>query len=165
MIKKLRIKFVAAAMLAITLVLVAAMGIITVRGYVQIINRADEIIDILQKNDGKFPVKFAEKEADSGAYEFSADDLPPKLPEGNPEMRFETRFFAVVLSEDGGAVSVDVELFHDDRDDLLLERRHGSRVQYIAAQSGELFVGQVVFVISFADISFRGLGVERLVRS
>ena len=109
MIKKLRIKFVAAAMLAITLVLVAAMGIITVRGYVQIINRADEIIDILQKNDGKFPVKFAEKEADSGAYEFSADDLPPKLPEGNPEMRFETRFFAVVLSEDGGAFSVDVE--------------------------------------------------------
>lgn len=118
MIKKLRIRFIASAMLAITLVLVGAMSVITVRGYMQIVNRADEIIEILQKNDGKFPIKFGgedkiESDGDvpATAPEFSGYEVPPQNPPSgkNPEMRFETRFFAAVINTSGEVISVDVE--------------------------------------------------------
>ena len=55
MIKKLRVKFVAVAMLAMVLVLAALLTAINARSYAQVVGKADKTLAILAENDGKFP--------------------------------------------------------------------------------------------------------------
>ena len=55
MIKKLRVKFVAVAMLAMVLVLAALLTAINARSYAQVVEKADKTLAILAENDGKFP--------------------------------------------------------------------------------------------------------------
>ena len=55
MIKKLRVKFVAVAMLAMVLVLAALLTAINARSYAQVVEKADKTLAILEENDVKFP--------------------------------------------------------------------------------------------------------------
>ncbi len=56
MIKKLRIKLIAVCMLSVFSVLFFIMGTINVISYVHMINEADDTLDYLAANDGKFPM-------------------------------------------------------------------------------------------------------------
>ena len=57
MIRKLRIKLIAAAMSSLVLVLIVLFSVITFWNYNEIVQGADKILDILSENDGSFPIK------------------------------------------------------------------------------------------------------------
>lgn len=95
MIRKLQCKLVMAAMLSLLLVLAVILGVVGTLNYRQIVADADSILAILQENDGSFPNgKFPENGMPKGNRRFS------------PELPYETRFFAVFLTEDGDVLSV-----------------------------------------------------------
>lgn len=91
MIGKLRRKLIIASMVSLLLVLLIIEGIVGVLNYRKIVEDADRILNILEQNDGKFP----EMVHKNGMGRMSA------------EMPYESRFFSVVLDENGGIVTVD----------------------------------------------------------
>lgn len=90
MLKKLRIKFIVAAMLALTAVLVSIIGVINVRNYKSVTRRTEEMLLLLDKNDGAFPPQGDKK--NGGGF--------------SPETPFETRYFTVTLNENGETAAV-----------------------------------------------------------
>ena len=58
MIKKLRIKLIAASMASLFLVLFVIGGIVGILNYRKIVEDADRILEILEENAGEFPQKF-----------------------------------------------------------------------------------------------------------
>lgn len=117
MIKKLRRKLVITSMVSLLLVLLVIEGITGVLNYRKIVTDADRILNILRQNDGKFPEM---------AYKGPEGEKirePAEIPKGNPgegtlddrnmigrmsgEMAYESRFFSVIMNEDGVIVTVD----------------------------------------------------------
>lgn len=94
MLQKLRIKFFALAMGLLFLVLVVIMGTVNLLNYRHILDTADNTLDILLSNNGRFPHK-----SGTGGKMFGG-----KM---SPELPFETRFFTVRLAEDGTELFVD----------------------------------------------------------
>ena len=97
MIKKLRIKVIAVAMVSVGLVLALIVGAINVLNYGRTVQYADQILAILEENNGRFP---AEKEKPRGRMEDHR--------EFSPEMPYESRFFSVVLDKSGTVTSTDI---------------------------------------------------------
>ena len=98
MIKKLQRRFIIIAVSAVAAVLLIIMGIVCITNYSEIIADADSTILMLEQNNGHYP-KF-DDEINDNIGEYSR----PK-PEMSPEARFETRFFAVYLNNNGETVS------------------------------------------------------------
>ncbi|MDD6155633.1 MAG: HAMP domain-containing sensor histidine kinase [Lachnospiraceae bacterium] len=102
MIKKLRIRFVAIAMISITLVLLLILGSINIINYVNINRTADEKLSMLADNMGSFP-----KEMYSPG--------PQKRPGGkgygsiSPETAFDTRYFSVAIDIDGDVTTINTD--------------------------------------------------------
>ena len=111
MIKKLRIKFISASMLSLAVVLFVIIGGINAMSYRKVVFDADAILSVLASNQGMFPQKVSQ-----------AEDEPPKkeLPQngavdnGNLRKRgfsdetpYESRFFSVLLDENGQVLSTD----------------------------------------------------------
>ena len=99
MIKKLRVKFIAAAMLAMFIVLAVMIGAINVINYNKVIKDADNLLKILSDNDGTFPKDRHPKDFPKNFSEADARFLSPETP-------YETRYFTVRLSLSGTALSV-----------------------------------------------------------
>lgn len=91
MIKKLRIKLIAASMASLFLVLFVIGGIVGILNYKKIIDDADQILEVLEENAGKFPPKFP-------------GDRNDGRPGMSPELPYESRYFSVVLDENGDIV-------------------------------------------------------------
>ena len=98
MIRKLRIKLIAAAMSSLVLVLIVLFSVITFWNYNEIVQGADKILDILSENDGSFPIK----DHRPGAL----DDLSRDGTHLSPELPYETRYFTVFLTNDNTVISV-----------------------------------------------------------
>ena len=83
MIKKLRKRFIVASMLSLFIVLAVIMSIVSFISYKKIVRRADETLDILADNNGRFP---------SGSYmeEYGLN------PNESIELPYESRFFSVL---------------------------------------------------------------------
>lgn len=94
MIKKLRIKLIAASMLSLFLVLFVIGGIAGILNYKKIVNDADRILEVLEENAGKFPQKFP-------------IDRKDDRPGMSPEIPYESRFFSVLLDENGNIILTD----------------------------------------------------------
>ncbi len=92
MIKRLRIKLVTAAMISLLLVLAIIIGTAGVLNYKNIVTEADQKIQLLMENDGRFPNQIGTM--DRGFRNFS------------PEMPFESRYFTVTLNRDNSIESV-----------------------------------------------------------
>ena len=123
MIKKLRIKLIAAAMLSLLIVLSVIIGIAGIINYNNIIKEADDILEILAENDGRFPKFFgAPEEAESIAdrdvvkpdiVEESEDFVPGGFKDeqrrfmNSPELPYESRYFWVLMKDADTVVSVD----------------------------------------------------------
>lgn len=116
MIKQLKRKFITISVFATALVLFTIIGSINVMNYIQVNKTADKKIDILKENDGKFP-------------ENNVNDFPPDFPDNienemldnspppsdkhdmhgfSPETPFDTRFFTVIIDENGNVTDVDI---------------------------------------------------------
>ena len=104
MIKKLRKKVVLLTMtslLALLTVVVAGMNLIN---YHFVVENADDVLLYLSMNDGKFPEDKKEKHTPSDAAPGMRWDKPRRI---NDETPYESRFFFVVLKEDGDVALVD----------------------------------------------------------
>lgn len=135
MIRKLQNKFIVISMLSMLLVLTVIIGSINIINYRQLIEDAEHILHILSENDGEFPKDrprpdSREPQGDNSSPDFK-DGLvdnaspDPREPQGNnsstpkkpklhsmdmsPEMPFETRYFSVVLTENGNVSSTNVQ--------------------------------------------------------
>ena len=95
MIEKLHRKFIIISVCSVFTVIVVIAASINISNYLQIVNNANEILDLLIDNDGHFPK--SERPDDKIG-------LPPKM---SPETPFSTRFFTVVTDNSGDIVSVD----------------------------------------------------------
>lgn len=126
MIKKLQRNFILIAMSSIFAVLVVLIGALNVASYLNLIEKADVVLDVLAENDARFPKmeKSIDGENDMAGRalwkeEFSGEEAlqePPTNEEiARRDMRalmsvetpYETRFFAVRLDENGTVHTVD----------------------------------------------------------
>lgn len=94
MIKRLKIKFIALALTALLVLLVAIVAGMNLLNYNSIIDEADITLSLLSQNQGAFP--------DSG--EGIDDWLPPDM---SPEIPYESRFFSILINEDGRIARVE----------------------------------------------------------
>ena len=94
MLQKLRVKFILLTMTLLLLVLAVIMGTVNLLNYRHVLNSADQTLDLLLEGNGRFPDNL-----------FSGNkSINPKM---SPELPFESRFFTVLLAEDGTALFVD----------------------------------------------------------
>lgn len=94
MIKKLRIKLIAASMASLFLVLFVIGGIVGVLNYQKIVGDADRILEILEQNSGTFPKMMP------GNKENDHMEMSPEIP-------YESRYFSVLLDENGNIILAD----------------------------------------------------------
>ena len=125
MIQNLRKKFILVAMLSTLVVLAAIMGVVNISNYKEVLDRADEMTTLLEKNDGKFP---EEPKADGEEVPQKPDgntagdmigenndqQVPPEKPENDREhfsveTPFETRYFTVTMDEKGEVTACDLD--------------------------------------------------------
>ena len=93
MIRKLRIKLIVVSMGSLLVVLLLIVGSINALNYAQVIDRADLVLDVLEDNEGLLP---------------KLDDLLDQDGDQlytSPEVPYESRYFTVLLTEDGAALS------------------------------------------------------------
>lgn len=101
MIRKLRIKLILASMLSLLLVLTVIFGAVGILNYKKIVTDADSILEILEENDGSFPLGKRPEED-----QFINDPPPKDSHRFSPELPYESRYFFVFLSQDGEVLSV-----------------------------------------------------------
>lgn len=101
MIGKLRIKLILASMLSLLLVLIVIFGAAGILNYKKIVTDADSILEILEENDGSFPLG---KRPEDG--QFITDPPPKDAHRFSPELPYESRYFSVFLTQNGDVLSV-----------------------------------------------------------
>ncbi len=87
MIKKLRARFIWVAMLSVILVLGTIIAAINISNYSRVQESSDRIIAVLEENGGRFPMDFSIKPNEQNGI--------------SPETPFSTRYFTVLIYEDG----------------------------------------------------------------
>ncbi|MCD7737743.1 MAG: HAMP domain-containing histidine kinase [Lachnospiraceae bacterium] len=95
MIKKLQLKLITATMLSLFVVLAVIVGAANLVNYHKIITDADVTLEILAVNEGRFPESFEE---------WSERDFL-----SSPELPYESRYFFIVLDQDGDILSTNIE--------------------------------------------------------
>ena len=125
MIRNLRKKFILVAMLSTLVVLAALMGVVNISNYKEVLDRADEMTTLLEKNDGKFPEELktdgeeVPQKPDGNTEgdmigENNDQQVPPEKPENDREhfsveTPFETRYFTVTMDEKGEVTDCDLD--------------------------------------------------------
>lgn len=126
MIRKLRRKLVILSMTCLVVLLTVIVVIMNGLNYRMVIGDADEILDMISQNRGRFPDPEETQEETSDSIEENSDtdekDENKKENEKEnekedhgrspivlyPELPYESRFFSVVMAADGTVVSVDL---------------------------------------------------------
>lgn len=102
MIQALRVKFITASMLSLALVLLVILGGVNAMSYQKVVRDADRILTLLSENRGVFPQQTPPD--DRGG-------RPGPIPGSDhvigPETPFESRFFSVLLDENGEVLRSD----------------------------------------------------------
>lgn len=113
MIKKLRKKLVMMSMLSLVFVLLVMEGTVFCLNYHNITSDADEILSLLENNDGRFPQMGPEHpDENADKVEPAADEAPMKKDDlkdnkMSGELPYESRYFSVLLKQDGTVLSTD----------------------------------------------------------
>lgn len=113
MIKKLRWKFIAVAMISIIVVLMAIIGTITLINYNKTVDNIDKVLTVLVDNDGKFNgLDFGDDNLENTDGNNNKDNLnPPKdYGEFTKETPYWTRFFSVKFTNSNPAPAVDTSM-------------------------------------------------------
>lgn len=106
MIRRLRHKLIAACMLSLAIVLLVILGGVNLMSYHKVVSDADAILAVLATNDGTFPKH-------QGGLQQPPPGEPGRKPDlfeqrgMSPETPYESRFFSVLLSEDGQVLQTD----------------------------------------------------------
>ena len=99
MIRKLRMKLIGVSMLSIFVVFSLILGTIAFISYQKVTSDADDTLAILAANDGLFP-------KDKDPMPKPEDGPPEHGRQMSPELPYESRYFSVLFSQDGGLISV-----------------------------------------------------------
>ena len=102
MIQKLRVKFITASMLSLALVLLVILGGVNAMSYQKVVRDADRILDLLSENRGVFP-----QQTPPDGREGKPGPIPGFGHGFSPETPFESRFFSVLLNEEGQVLQSD----------------------------------------------------------
>lgn len=94
MIKKLQIRFIMLSMTSLFVLIMAIVLGMNVINYNNVVNEADEILDILLDNKGNFPKREEKPEW----------KMPPNM---SPEIPYESRYFSVIMSVDGSVIQTE----------------------------------------------------------
>lgn len=115
MIKSLRKKFIIVAMCSTFVVLTVLMGIVNIANYRKVIDRADNITEVLAENGGKFRERFLQDIDDENRNVSQKEENMKETDQfGNrhggmsPETPFSTRYFTVTVDEDGDVLFSDL---------------------------------------------------------
>lgn len=107
MMKRLRFKFIAAAMLSVFVVLLVLLGTVNLLNYQKVTQDADHTLGILAENEGRFPDSDIHKEENLPKQKQQMPKPHEENREMSPELPYESRYFSVTLKEDGTALHTD----------------------------------------------------------
>lgn len=113
MIKKLRWKFIAVAMISIIVVLMAIIGTITLINYNKTVDNIDKVLTVLVDNDGKFNgLDFGDDNLKNTDVNNNKDNLNHQKDYGEftKETPYWTRFFSVKFTNSNPAPAVDTSM-------------------------------------------------------
>lgn len=96
MFRRFRVKFTAAAVGAIVMVLAVILGAVNAVNYHNVIRDAGYVLDLLAEHQGTFPDDRTRENRE-------------KRPGISPETPYETRFFTVTVDKDGNILATDTE--------------------------------------------------------
>ena len=132
MLRKLRRKFIAVAMLSVSIVLIAIVGTINIANFISTNQALDARLSLIADNGGTFPDmnpaapekpagevpgsandKVAAKISENDTEEIDTKKQPPTMNDLekhgiSPESPFDTRYFTVTIADDGTVESVNV---------------------------------------------------------
>ena len=94
MIKKLKSKFILLSSMAMLVLLSAIVCGMNIINYQNVIEDADQVLEILSENRGSFP-----------EFDFDMEFSRPK--NMSPELPYESRYFSVLLSQNGNVIQVE----------------------------------------------------------
>lgn len=147
MIQKLRRRFIAAAMLSLALVLLVILGTVNIVSYRKTVTDADGILALLSENQGAFPMQM-----------FPGRELPQNRMRDqrhfSPETPFESRFFSVLLNENGEASLADTA--NIAAIDAKTAQEYANQVVASGRKSG--FLGDYRFLVSNQRVIFLDCG-------
>lgn len=109
MIRRLRRKFIVACMVSLTIVLAVILGGVNLMSYQKVVTDADAILALLDDNGGAFPKNHGGQHTAA----ILPDSAPPAKKDlfgqrgMSPETPYESRFFTVLLEEDGHVLQTD----------------------------------------------------------
>lgn len=112
MINRLRRKLIVASMGSLAIVLTVILGGVNLMSYHKVVADADAVLALLDANGGAFPKNHSGQEPKPTG-DIPPDGAPPekKDPFGqrvmSPETPYESRFFSVLLGEDGEVLQID----------------------------------------------------------
>ncbi len=136
MIKKLRGKLVAVAMLSLFIVLLIIIGTVNILNYTRMVDDAKRTINILKENDGNFPKPDMSPGHDKEIFKGMS-----------PEAPYESRYFSVLLDANGNVSTIDTgKIAGTDTDEAA---EYAVRVFGSGRTSG--FMGQYRFAVKDKD--------------
>ncbi len=147
MIRKLKFKFVTLAMAALVVLMVVVVAAMNIINYISVVEESDMILSVLSENQGNFPKP-------NGGNSFG-NRLPPNM---SPETPYESRYFTVVIDENGNVTNTDIsQIISVDRSEAI---EYAEKV--IGKSRTKGFVGNYRYVVNtdFSDtrISFLDCG-------
>lgn len=136
MIRKLRRKLVAVAMLSLFIVLLIIIGTVNILNYTRMVDDAQRTIAILKENDGSFPRPDMYPEHDKDIFKGMS-----------PEAPYESRYFSVLMDADGNVSTIDIGKIAGTGTDEAAE--YAKKVLDSGKTSG--FMGQYRFAVKDKD--------------
>lgn len=97
MIRRLRIKLILAAGISLFIVLTVIMGCAAIFNFQSVVSEADQTLALLSENNGSFPSMQRPQKNAPG---------PPR--QMSPELPYESRYFSVLLDQEGDIISTNV---------------------------------------------------------
>ncbi|MBO4928712.1 MAG: GHKL domain-containing protein [Clostridiales bacterium] len=185
MIKKLRIRFILTAMLAVLLVLIVMIGGINIFNYRQVVSESDDILEYLMKNGGVFPTDIFKlgdgfdpgrgdpnrKDTDlEWEMEETWEFTPPPDFAGrrsfmrieerrtdSAELAAETRYFSVLLTQDENVIRTDTSFISAISEKMANE--YAIRALHKSGSTG--FIGDYRYIVGDKDASGNRLIIFR----
>lgn len=136
MIKKLRRKLVAVAMLSLFIVLLIIIGTVNILNYTRMVDDAQRTINILKENDGSFPKP-----------DMSPGHNKDMFKGMSPEAPYESRYFFVLMDANGNVSTIDTgKIAGTDTDEAA---EYAARALESGRSAG--FMGQYRFAVKDKD--------------
>ena len=108
MIRGLRRKFILVAMLSTFVVLAAILGTVNISNYYKMVERADEMTDLVSRGEGPFGGHAEDKKPPEQKQE-GKEIFRDEQDRLSPETPFETRYFTVTADDNGKITSSDLD--------------------------------------------------------